>query len=84
MAPERVGPEPSKNFRPTEIRDLEGRGIYSKEECNAYQISINFPHEHQAIIDNAATDIRDIKNSDDLQTDENFFKAYLEKHINRY
>lgn len=83
-APRKLGPKPQENFKPTEIKDLEGRGLYSKEDINEYQNSINFPHERKAIIDNAATDIRDIKNTELIDTSENFFTAYLEKHVNKY
>ena len=83
-APRKLGLKPQENFKPTEIKDLEGRGIYSREDINEYQNSINFPHERKAIIDNAATDIRDINNTEFIDTNENFFTAYLEKHANKY
>ena len=40
--PRKLGPKTHENFKPTEIRDLEGRGIYSKQEIEDYQKSINF------------------------------------------
>lgn len=35
-APKRLGPHPQENFKLTEIRDLEGRGMYAQEELEDY------------------------------------------------
>lgn len=40
--------------------------------------------KEETTLDNAATDIEGIRIKDKIEIDENFFKAYLEKHINRY
>lgn len=47
-APKKLGPETSKTFKPTKIRDLEGRGLYSKEDIENHQNSINFPKEKRS------------------------------------
>lgn len=83
-APRKLGPEPRENYKPVEIRDLENRGLYSKQDIENYQKSINFPHERAAIIDNTAAEIRDIRNIEDMDIEENFFKSYVNKHIGVY
>ena len=82
--PKILGPKPRDNFRPTELRDIEGRGLYSKEDINEYTKSINFPVERGIILDNTAQDIRDIKNSGIIDPEKNFFTAYIETHVHKY
>lgn len=83
-APRKLGPEPRENFKPTGIKDLENRGIYTQDDIKDYQNSINFPHERTAIIDNTAKEIRDFRNTENIDLEENFFQAYLTRHISIY
>ena len=79
--PKTLGPKPRENSNPTEIQDLEGRGIYSKEDIDNYQKSINFPIERTIILDNTAKEVINIKDKD---SDDNFIETYLKRNINKY
>ena len=82
--PRKIGPRPRENFKQTEIRDIEGRGLYSKEDMDDYTNSINFPIERKIILDNTATDIHKIQEEENIDPDTNFFTALVERKINKY
>lgn len=82
--PKKLGPKARENIITTEIRDIEGRGLYSKEDMDDFTNSINFPIERKIIIDNTATDIHEIQIENGIDPNTNFFTALIEKKFNKY
>lgn len=82
--PKTLGQKSKDLWQPAEIRDLENRGIYSKEDMEEYTRKINFPIERQIILDNTAKDVKDIIDIEKLDSSENFFIAYIQHHARRY
>ena len=79
-----LGPKPRENLELTELRDIENRGYYSKEDMDDYINSINFPIERNIIIDNTATNIHEMQQENGIDPDTNFFMAIVERKFNKY